>query len=164
MSSSSARRHFYGWPLAVVVWLLYGLQVAGYYSWGFYLPEMSEELGISRASGGLVFGVSLFCAGAAAPLVGMAITRFGLRRVMTAGFAVSVFGYLATSRAQSFWQLLVVYGIFTAGTADYSLVGKPVRPSSIWMRKAPRAIDTILYWPTVKTRSISCFSSYLASI
>ena len=162
MSSSSAPRHFYGWPLAVVVWLLYGLQVAGYYSWGFYLPEMSEELGISRASGGLVFGVSLFCAGAAAPLVGMAITRFGLRRVMTAGFAVSAFGYLATSRAQSFWQLLVVYGIFTAGTHAFAAVLPTQTVASIWfLRYRARVLAGLLTAGGVAAPFIFWFDAWI---
>ena len=51
------RAIFYGWYLMAVAWLLYGLQVAGFYSWGFYLPEMTRDLGLSRAGGGVVFGV-----------------------------------------------------------------------------------------------------------
>ena len=48
-------RIFYGWPMAAVAWLLYGLGVMPFYSWGFLLPEMLEELGLSRADGGLVY-------------------------------------------------------------------------------------------------------------
>ena len=64
------RAVFYGWYLMAVAWVLYGLQVAGFYSWGFYLPEMTKDLALSRASGGIVLGVAQLCAGAAAPLVG----------------------------------------------------------------------------------------------
>jgi MFS family permease len=131
-SPATTRSIFYGWPLVGVAWLLYGLQVAGFYSWGFYLPEMSKDLSLSRASGGLVFGVATFSAGAAAPLVGMAITRFGLRAVMTAGFAVSAVGYILTSRAQTFGQLLVLYGILTAGTHAFATVIPTQTLASTW--------------------------------
>jgi MFS family permease len=145
-STVSARRTvFYGWPLVGVAWLLYGLQVAGFYSWGFYLPEMSKELGLSRANGGAVFGVATFCAGAAAPLVGMAITRFGLRAVMTAGFAVSAIGYLLTSRAQTFWQLVMIYGVLTAGTHAFATVVPTQTLASTWfVRYRARVMGVLL--------------------
>jgi MFS family permease len=140
-----ARTLFYGWPLVGVAWLLYGLQVAGFYSWGFYLPEMSRDLSMSRASGGVVFGVATFCAGAAAPLVGMAIGRFGLRATMTAGFAVSAIGYLATSRAQTFWQLVVIYGVFTAGTHAFATVVPTQTLASTWfIRYRARVLGFLL--------------------
>ena len=132
-SAAPGRRAiFYGWYLVVVAWVLYGLQVAGFYSWGFYLPEMTKELSLSRAGGGAVLGVATFCAGAAAPLVGMAITRFGLRAVMTAGFALSAVGYLATSRAQSFWQLVLIYGVFTAGTHAFATIVPTQTLAATW--------------------------------
>jgi MFS family permease len=145
IAASGGRRIFYGWPLVAVAWLLYGLQVAGFYSWGFYLPEMSKDLSLSRAAGGTVFGVATFCAGAAAPLIGMAINRFGLRAVMTAGFAVSGIGYLATSRAQSFWHLLVIYGIFTAGTHAFATVLPTQTLASTWfIRYRARVLAVLL--------------------
>jgi MFS family permease len=143
--AGTPRKIFYGWPLVGVAWLLYGFQVAGFYSWGFYLPEMSRDLSLSRGSGGIVFGVATFCAGAAAPLIGMAITRFGLRAVMTAGFAASAVGYLATSRAQSFWQLLVIYGIFTAGTHAFATVLPTQTLASTWfVRYRARVLAVLL--------------------
>jgi len=141
---ASKRPIFYGWPLVGVAWLLYGLQVAGFYSWGFYLPEMSRDLSLSRASGGIIFGVSTFCAGAAAPLVGMAITRFGLRAAMTAGFAVSALGYMATSRAQTFWQLVVIYGIFTAGTHAFATVVPTQTLASTWFVRYRARVMAVL--------------------
>jgi MFS family permease len=157
---------FYGWYLMVVAWLLYGLQVAGFYSWGFYLPEMTRDLSLSRASGGVVFGVATFCAGVAAPLVGMAITRWGLRAVMTAGFALSGLGYLATSRAQSFWQLAILYGVFTAGTHAFATVVPTQTLASTWfVRYRARVLAVLMasggiaapliYWSNAKLLTVS---------
>ena len=164
---SAARRAatFYGWPLVGVAWLLYGLQVAGFYSWGFYLPEMSQDLSLTRAGGGIVFGVATFCAGAFAPLVGMAISRFGLRAVMTSGFAVSALGYLATSRAQSFWQLLVIYGIFTAGTHAFATVVPTQTLASTWfIRYRARVLAVLLASAGIVAPLIFLFNARLLQV
>ncbi|HUE76502.1 MAG TPA: MFS transporter [Longimicrobiales bacterium] len=158
-------RIFYGWPLVGVAWILYGLQVAGFYSWGFYLPETSRDLSLTRAAGGTIFGVATFCAGAAAPLVGMAITRFGLRAVMTAGFGISALGYLATSRAQSFWQLLVIYGIFTAGTHAFSTVVPTQTLASTWfIRYRARVLAVLLASAGIFAPLIFLFNARLLQV
>ena len=72
-----------GWPLVGIGWILYGFGVApAYYSWGFFLPEVMNELGLSRAQGGLIFSVLIFSGGAAGPFVGMAVTKWGIRVVI----------------------------------------------------------------------------------
>jgi MFS family permease len=165
-SAAGNRATFYGWYLIGVAWLLYGLQVAGFYSWGFYLPEMTRDLSLSRASGGAVFGVATFCAGVAAPLVGMAITRWGLRAVMTAGFALSGLGYLATSRAQTFWQLAILYGVFTAGTHAFATIVPTQTLASTWfVRYRARVLAVLMasggiaapliYWSNAKLLQVS---------
>jgi MFS family permease len=162
---ATAGRIFYGWPLVAVAWLLYGLQIAGFYSWGFYLPEMTKDLSLSRAGGGAVFGVATFCAGAVAPLVGMAISRFGLRAVMTAGFAVSAVGYLATSRAQTFWQLLVLYGILTAGTHAFATVIPTQTIASTWfVRYRARVMAVLLGSAGVIAPLIYAFNAKLLQV
>ena len=157
---------FYGWYLVPVAWLLYGVQVAGFYSWSFYLPETTKDLGLTRAGGGIILGVATFCAGAVAPLIGMSITRFGLRAVMTAGFAVSALGYFATSRAQTFWQLLIVYGIFTAGTHAFATLVPTQTLASTWfVRYRARVMAVLLassgpfalviFWANAKLLQVS---------
>ncbi len=88
ISSPSAlpRRRFYGIPLVVDRWVLYGFSVAPFYSWGFFLPEMIKELGISRArSAAEVFGIYAFVGAGVAPLVGWTLGRFGIRWTMALG-------------------------------------------------------------------------------
>ena len=52
---SSDKRSFYGWPLVAVGWVLYGFGVAPvFYSWSFYLPEILEDLSLTRAQGGSI--------------------------------------------------------------------------------------------------------------
>ncbi len=156
------RRRFYGWPLVVVGWLLYGFGVMPFYSWGFFLPEMIGELSLSRADGGLVFGVGTFCGGVVAPLVGIALTRFGLRRVMTAGFAVSAIGYALTSRATNMWELIAAYGVFAASTHAFATVLPIQTLASTWfLRYRSRVMAVLLTAGGVLAPLIYAFDTWL---
>lgn len=117
----SSRRWFYGWPLVVVAWVLYGFGVAPvFYGWSFFLPETLQELDLSRGQGGFIWGLYIFCGGAAAPLVGVALGRWGLRRVITAGFLVSSVGIFLTAAAQSALHLYLFFAIFTGATHGFA--------------------------------------------
>jgi MFS family permease len=85
---------------------------------------------------------------------------------MTAGFALSALGYLATSRAQSFWQLVVIYGIFTAGTHAFATIVPTQTLASTWfVRYRARVLAVLLasggpfalviYWANAKLLSVS---------
>ncbi|MEM9409136.1 MAG: MFS transporter, partial [Acidobacteriota bacterium] len=126
---------FYGWRLAVVAFFLYGCQVVGYYGWGFYLPEALEELDMTRAQGGLVFGLYSLVGGLVSPLVGVALGRFGLRWTMAAGFLLSSLGYYGIGQSQSMLHLLLTFGVWTAGTHAFATVIPTQTLASTWFVK-----------------------------
>jgi MFS family permease len=113
---------FYGWRMLPAAWVVYGLGAVPFYSWGFYLPEMLEELGLGRGTGGLAFGVWTFCGGVTAPLIGICLTRFGPRPVFTAGFLVTSVAYYLTSRSQDRSDVLLYFGLFAGLTHAFSTV------------------------------------------
>ena len=83
-------RFFYGWVILLVAGLCYGFGMPPvYYSWGIFAPRITAELGIDRAAVGGVFGLFNTLHQCVGLLVGLAIARFGLRRVMPAGFCVT---------------------------------------------------------------------------
>ena len=50
-------RRFYGWPLVGIGFLVYGLGIGpGYYSWGFFAPEVIADIGLTREQVGQIFG------------------------------------------------------------------------------------------------------------
>ncbi len=52
---------FYGWVIVVIAWILYGFGIApAFYSWGQFAPTLIEDLEISRANFGLIFGMFTF--------------------------------------------------------------------------------------------------------
>ena len=113
---------FYGWRMFPVAWLIYGLGSAPFYSWGFFLPEMLEELELNRGAGGLAFTIWSFAGGVVAPLIGICLTRFGPRPVFTAGFLLVSLAYYLTSKAQDRWDVLLFFGLFAGVTHTFSTV------------------------------------------
>ena len=95
-------RFYYGWVILLVAGLCYGFGMSPvYYSWSIFAPRITAELGIDRGDIGGVFGLfnTLYqCVGL---FVGLAITRFGLRRVMATGFCVTAVGLLVLARGDT---------------------------------------------------------------
>ena len=135
---------FYGWPMAVVAWFLYGLGVMPFYSWGFLLPEMLEELSLSRAQGGAIYGVGLLFGGLASPWVGVAIGRFGTRATMTFGFVVSSIAYFLMGWANGFWYLVVVYGVFSSAVHAFATVIPTQNIASTWFLRYRARVMAVL--------------------
>ena len=126
---------FYGWRMLPAAWLIYGLGAAPFYSWGVFLPQMLEELGMSRADSGWAFGIWSFCGGAVAPLIGVCLTRFGPRPVFTAGFLTVSLAYYMTSRAQDRWDVLLYFGVFAGLTHTFSTVLPTQTLAANWFLK-----------------------------
>ena len=77
-------RFFYGWILVGIAWVIYGFGISpGYYSWAFFSSEIIADLGLTRADTGFVFGLFTFVYSGIGPLAGMAISRWGVRVVMS---------------------------------------------------------------------------------
>ena len=116
-------RPFYGWYMVGTGLLCYGFGVSpGYYSWGFYGPEMIEELGLTRKQFGDVFGIFSLVMSVMALAAGYAITRWGLRRVVSAGALVAALGFFLLSRARSLADLYWGFAIVVAIGLSFSTV------------------------------------------
>ena len=109
-------RFFYGWFLVAVAWVIYGFGISpGYYSWGFFSPEIINDLKLTRAQTGAVFGVFTFMYSGIGPITGMAISRWGTRTVMVVGSLIAAVGFLLLPRADSLLECFIYYGVL-AGT------------------------------------------------
>ena len=105
-------RIFYGWVLVPVGCLCYGLGIApAYGSWGYFAPELSQELGLSRQDVGAVFGTFSLCLLAVSPIAGALINRFGLRFTITFGALLAAAGLWSLSRAESLTDCYLAYSL-----------------------------------------------------
>ena len=107
---------FKGWTMVGVGLTCYGFGISpGYYSWGFFAPEMMNELDLSRQQIGDIFGIFNLILATIALAAGPAMARWGLRRVVASGAAVAAVGFVLLSRAQSaaglYWSFAVIVAL-----------------------------------------------------
>jgi predicted MFS family arabinose efflux permease len=101
---------FYGWSvvasLATILCLSAGL---GFYSLGVFVVPFEEEFGWSRGQVSLGIAMATVVSGVMGPLVGLAVERFGARRLLVVGATGMgiCFALLGAT-----WSLVYLYAMF----------------------------------------------------
>jgi MFS family permease len=125
------RSIFYGWwvvaAFAVTTFISTGVRHAV----GPFLKPIVGDLGLDRASFSAVIALSLFLYGAFMPLAGMALDRFSVRVVTTAGTVLLALSLVLTALVRDFWEFAAVYGVLVplglAGTGPVIASGVVAR-------------------------------------
>jgi hypothetical protein len=78
IQAGSKRQRFYGWTALAGIMLAYcGLCGDLIYSYGVFMPMMSESLQRSRAALSGPYSVFMIIGGMLGPIAGMTVSRFG---------------------------------------------------------------------------------------
>ena len=122
---------FYGW------WVVGAFSVTTFMSTGVrhavgpFLKPIVADLGLDRASFSAVIALSLFLYGVFMPLAGMALDRFSVRVVTSAGTLLLVASLVLTALVRNFWEFAAVYGVLVplglAGTGPVIASGVVAR-------------------------------------
>ena len=124
-------RVFYGW------WVVGAFSVTTFMSTGVrhavgpFLKPIVADLGLDRASFSAVIALSLFLYGVFMPLAGMALNRFSVRAVASAGTLLLVASLVLTAMVRNVWEFTAVYGVLVplglAGTGPVIASGVVAR-------------------------------------
>lgn len=105
------QRLHYAWIILVVTFIGL-LSAAGVRNApGVIMKALEGELGWARTEISLSIAVSLVIFGLGAPLGGIALNRFGPRRMMLAGLLLITLGLLPMAQMTDLWQLYVWWGV-----------------------------------------------------
>ncbi len=102
---------FYGW------WVVGAFSVTTFMSTGVrhavgpFLKPIVADLNLDRASFSAVIALSLFLYGVFMPLAGMALDRFSVRVVASAGTLLLVASLILTAMVRNVWEFTAVYGV-----------------------------------------------------
>lgn len=117
-------RFYYGWwvvfACASIVFLSAG---TFFYGFGLLVAPLTAEFGWSRAAISAAFSLRTEVGGIAAPVVGFAIDRVGVRRLIIGGLFIVATGFFMLSQAQSltwFYISVVVIAIGMSATGGSS--------------------------------------------
>ena len=80
-------RFFYGWVIVATGFAIYATFGGGlFYSYGVFFPVMLGDLGFSRGPGSTAVSILILTQAVSAPIVGLIITRVGVKKVMILDF------------------------------------------------------------------------------
>ena len=111
--STEKKRSFMGWRMVAVAFFVDFVAVGFFfYSYGVFFKAIAVEFGDSRLGVALGLTVTNAVGAIAAPLVGRALDRFPLRRVIGVGATSMAIGFLGLSQVETQMQFYLVLGLF----------------------------------------------------
>ncbi|NKB97038.1 MAG: MFS transporter [Pseudomonadales bacterium] len=105
--------HFQGWKMVVVAFFVDFVAVGFFfYSYGVFFKAIAVEFGDSRLGVALGLTVTSAVGAIAAPLVGRALDRYPLKRVIGVGATAMSLGFFGLSLVRTPLEFYLVLGIF----------------------------------------------------
>ena len=117
-------RIFYGWIIAGVLSLSWGISVGPRQAFPVFLLAFLKEFGTSRTVTAAVFSVHMTFYALGGWAIGVLVDRFGPRRIIAWSTAMWVLTLLACGTVQDLWQLYAIFGV-VGGVATSGLAYVP---------------------------------------
>lgn len=111
MLTARSSRLFYGWIIVAGAFLSFAVSAGILHSFTVFFVAFLDEFGWSRADASLAYALSQLLIGVSAPLIGVAVDRFGPRRLVLLGGTVLAIGLAASAWLTTLWQIIVLYGV-----------------------------------------------------
>ena len=113
---------FYGWFVLAGAMLVYFTSAGTFFfSFGVFLPVISDDLGWSRAAVGSGLSLTLLIFALSSPLIGASIVKFGPRINIILGNIVAAFGMFGMSQCSELWHLYFFFGVLVGLGAGFGL-------------------------------------------
>jgi MFS family permease len=102
---------FYGWIIIAVTFVTMAIGVNARTAFSLFFPPIIDEFGWERGVTAGAFSFGFLVSGAASPLIGRMMDRFGPRAVMELGVALMAGGLLLAPLTTRPWHLYVTIGV-----------------------------------------------------
>ena len=164
---------YYGWVIVSVSFItliiVFGIRL----SFSVFFVALIKEFGWLRAQTSFIYSVSMLVFASTSTFAGIILDRWGARRSFGFGGILLALGLFLSSQAQTFWHIVLAYGVIAS--LGLTLFGLGLFGSLIsrWFRKrrglaigiafAGTGIGTLLFTPGVEVliREFSWRSGYV---
>ncbi|MEH6517327.1 MAG: MFS transporter [Halioglobus sp.] len=139
------KKMYYGWIVLAGAAFVYMVEAAVIvYPFGLFLPAIVEETGWSRGAVSVAPALTYFLGAVFTPFGGMFVAKYGPRRSIIIGGALSSLAMLLMYKLASPWQLYLAYGGFVAlGLALAGLVPTTTLANNWFVEKRSLALGII---------------------
>lgn len=122
-SLASEARAFYGWRIVVAlsVVLILG-SASAFYTVSVFLEPIEATLGWTKTQISLGFTIAALTAAAMSPLVGLAISRFGSRRILVFGAVAVGLALTLLSQIRELWHYYLLMPVMASGISCLGLL------------------------------------------
>ena len=115
---------FYGWVVVAIAFVTMGIGVNTRTAFSLLFPPILAEFGWPRGATAGGFSIGFLASASYSPFIGVAMDRFGPRRVIPFGALVVAGGLVLTTLAREPWQMYLTLGMLvTGGTVMFSYIG-----------------------------------------
>ena len=139
------KKLFYGWWVvaAISVVLILGMGSA-FYTASVFLEPIQETLGWSKTQISLGFMIAALVAAAVSPFVGIAIAKFGVRKVLAFGAVATGLALALLSQIQQLWHYYALTFVLAIGISCLGLLSGTTCISH-WFEKRRGAATGIIF-------------------
>ena len=110
------RGGFYGWWIVIAGSINQGYTSGTFWQgFGAFFDPIVDQFGWGRATTSAAVSLQRTESGMISPFVGWFIDRFGPRRVMLVGIALTGLGFIMLSQINSLWQFYLAFTVITVG-------------------------------------------------
>jgi sugar phosphate permease len=111
-----------------------------FYGFGLLVTPLTDEFGWSRAAVSAAFSLRTEVGGVAAPVVGFAVDRVGVRRLLIAGVWVVALGFVLLSWSDSLWAFYGAVVVIAIGNSASGGATATVTVANWFRRQRGRAL------------------------
>jgi MFS family permease len=120
-------RLFYGWMVVIASFIIITIVLGIRFSFGVFFKSLSSEFGLNRAETSGIFSTYMLLCIIFNIFSGWFVDKFGPKIIVSIMGLFTGLSLLLTSQANSLWQLLVFYSLFSAiGTGGVYVVSMSI--------------------------------------
>lgn len=132
---------FYGWAVVAIAFITIAIGVNARNAFSLLYPPILQEFGWSRGITAATFSVGFLASSIMSPFIGMAMDRFGPRRVFPFGGVLVAAGFIAATFTTEPWHLFATLGfLVVGGSVLFSYVGHSAFLPNWFVRRRGLAI------------------------